>query len=404
MLYKIVSFFTAMLMTVCSFFGIDYQQKGYELNVNKLQKAVTRSQERRLDAGTLTGAHIIINQNGECVLNMVYGKASADGEALKENAVYRIASMTKPVTAVALLIEQERGHLNINDDLADYMPEYADMQVKKADGTTEKAKNPIKLYMLVSHVSGLDDTAIMGEELGVPMEERNARTVAEAAAKLPLVYEPGTAQAYNTAAFDVAARVIEITSGMDFAEYLKVNIFDKLGMTDTTFEPTTAQWDRMVAVHGCENGNAYDVPYDGQIFGAYPVTYHAAGAALTSTAADYDKFARMLLNGGVGDNGERVMSEESVRLMATPVVGDDIMSGSQKWGLGVRVITDNGYTLPKGTFGWSGMFGTHFWIDPVNKITAVYMKNSAFDGGAGCQTANELEKDVMDSFTVKRLK
>lgn len=404
MLYKIVSFFTAILMTVCSFFGITIQQKGYELNVNKLEKAVTRSQERRLEAGTLTGAHVIIHQNGECVLNKVYGKASADGEALKENAVYRIASMTKPVTAVALLIEQERGHLDINDDLADYMPEYADMQIKKADGTTEKAKNPIKLYMLVSHVSGLDDTSIMGNELGVPMEERNARTVAEAAAKLPLVYEPGTQQAYNTAAFDIAARVIEITSGMDFAEYLKVNIFDKLGMTDTTFEPSAEQWSRMVAVHGCENGKAYDVPYDGQIFGAYPVTYHAAGAALTSTAADYDKFARMLLNGGAGDNGERVMSEESVKLMATPVVDDSIMAGSQKWGLGVRVITDNDYTLPKGTFGWSGMFGTHFWIDPVNRITAVYMKNSTYDGGAGCQTANELEKDVTDSFTVKRIK
>lgn len=243
-----------------------------------------------------------------------------------------------------------------------------------------------------------------GNELGVPMEERNARTVAEAAAKLPLVYEPGTQQAYNTAAFDIAARVIEITSGMDFAEYLKVNIFDKLGMTDTTFEPSAEQWSRMVAVHGCENGKAYDVPYDGQIFGAYPVTYHAAGAALTSTAADYDKFARMLLNGGAGDNGERVMSEESVKLMATPVVDDSIMAGSQKWGLGVRVITDNDYTLPKGTFGWSGMFGTHFWIDPVNRITAVYMKNSTYDGGAGCQTANELEKDVTDSFTVKRIK
>lgn len=404
MLYKIVSFFTAMLMTVCAFFGIPIKQKGYELNVNKLEKAVTRSQEQRLEAGTLTGAHIIINQNGECVLNKAYGKNAANGEALKENAMYRIASMTKPVTAVALLIEQDRGHLNVNDDLADYIPEYADMQVKKADGTTEKAKNPIRLYMLVSHVSGLDDTAIMGEELGVPMEERNARTVAEAAAKLPLVYEPGTAQAYNTAAFDVAARVIEITSGMDFAEYLKVNIFDKLGMTDTTFEPTEAQWDRMVAVHGCENGKAYDVPYDGYIFGSYPLTYHAAGAALASTAADYDKFARMLLNGGVGDNGERVLSEEAVALMATPVVDDSIMSGSQKWGLGVRVITDNGYTLPKGTFGWSGMFGSHFWIDPVNKITAVYMKNSMYDGGAGCQTANELEKDVMNSFTIKRIK
>ena len=160
----------------------------------------------------------------------------------------------------------------------------------------------------------------------------------------------------------------------------------------------------MVGIHNFADGKAFNektVP--GCVFGNFPATYHVAGAALASMAADYVKFAQMLLNGGKADNGTVVLSEKTLKLMSTPVL-DDKRSDNTLWGLGVRVIVKPGNTLPVGCFGWSGAYGTHFWIDPVNKVAAVYMKNSAYDGGAGNQSANEFEKDIMNSFKLKIIK
>lgn len=352
--------------------------------MTKLEKIITKSAENRIKKGTLTGAHIIVNQNGKCLLNRTFGFRSVNGEKLKSDATYRIASMTKPITAAAMLIEAESGRLNIQDKVSKYL-----------DGFDEK----LKVYMLVSHISGIDSAAIEGTNNPMPFEERNLETIAEYTAKVPLVFEPGTSQAYNTIGFDIAARIIEKTSGMPFDEYLKINIFDKLGMKDTTFAPSEDQWSRIVEIHDMKKHNAIDFPMrKDSVIDDYPVSYFAAGCALISTADDYSRFAEMLLNNGKSIDGTTVMSEESVKLMKTPVVDENIMPGSQKWGLGVRVITDDKYVLPKGCFGWSGKYGSHFWIDPSNGITAIYMKNSAFDGGAGCRTGNEFEKDVMKAL------
>lgn len=364
--------------------------------MDSLESIISRSQERRIKKGILTGSHVIVNRNGKKLLDKTFGFSSAGGEKLESDAVYRIASMTKPVTAAALLIEHERGRLNIYDDLSSYIESFDGMLVECAGKSPVRAENGIKLYMLVSHISGINSAAVEGTANPMPFDIRTPETVSEYASGVPLVFEPGTSQAYNTSGFDVAARVIELTSGMEFSEYLKKNIFDRLGMNDTCFEPSEDQWRRMVAVHDVRDGRAVNLPDDKKsVIDGYPVTYHAAGCALISTACDYAKFAEMLLNCGKAPDGSSVMSEESVKLMASPVVGDEIMPGSQKWGLGVRVICDGSYVLPAGSFGWSGKFGSHFWVDPVNGISAVYMKNSAYDGGAGCQSGNEFERDVM---------
>jgi CubicO group peptidase (beta-lactamase class C family) len=122
------------------------------------------------------------------------------------------------------------------------------------------------------------------------------------------------------------------------------------------------------------------------------------GAGLVSTLRDYSKFAKLLLNKGkIGDIP--LISEETFNLLCTPQVSQGIMPGNARWGLGVRVITDESYPyLPVGSFGWSGAYGSHFWIDPVHKIFAVYMKNSKIDGGAGNESAVKLEKAVYSSF------
>lgn len=396
---KVLIFINSLIMLINSFLGVNRMPKGYAVNAEKAEAAITASADKRIEDGTLTGAHAIVIQNGRQIINKAFGLYEVGGRELDGNAVYRIASMTKPITAVALLIEHDRGHLNIYDDLTKYMPEFGEMYVSAKDdnGALQKAKNSIKLYQLVSHTSGIGEIDI-GK---IGSDKCTCKTAAEWLASQPLLFEPGTEQMYSTGAFDVAARVIEITSGTEFSEYIKINIFDKLGMTDTTFEPTEEQWSRMVGVHNLVDGKAVnDATVPGCVFGSFPVTYHAAGAGLASTANDYVKFVQMLLNGGKAEDGTVILSEKALKLMSTPVP-DDKRPDNTLWGLGVRVIVKPGNTLPVGSFGWSGAYGSHFWIDPVNKIAAVYMKNSSFDGGAGNMSANEFEKDIMNSFRLK---
>lgn len=397
-----------LMMAACASPKVD--EAANLLDADSLKAHVSASQIARIEDGKLTGSHVIVYQNGKEVLNECYGLKGVDcGAPLCGGEVFRIASMTKPVTALALLIEHDRGHLDINDNLSDYLPEFARMNVALRDssgslvrdrnGLTvsgDPAVNPIKLYQLVSHTSGVGEVTPPGDAI-------SRYTLDSAVAFLatrPLDFEPGTAQAYSTGAFDVAAMVVEKVSGLEFEEYLKKNIFDKLGMTNTTFEPSEDQWGRMVAMHGRtpEGANCDVAKIPGCVFESFPAAYHAAGAALASTAEDYIKFAQMFLDGGRSADGKKVISEKTLALYSQPVVDDTVMPGIIKWGLGVRVVTGEGYVLPEGTFGWSGAYGTHFWIDPVNNIAAVHMKNSAYDGGAGSQTGNEFEVDVMRSF------
>ena len=214
-----------------------------------------------------------------------------------------------------------------------------------------------------------------------------------------LGFEPFSTQEYSgTAAFDVLARIIEVISGKDYNDYLKQNIFDLCKMKDTTFIPTKAQWERIIPMHNkIEGRSVLGETYENCIFENIPVTHYLGGAGLISTLEDYSNFAEMLLNTGEF-GGNRVLSEKVVELISTPHVPEEIMKERERWGLGVRVITKENYKLPVGTFGWSGAYGTHFWIDKKNNITAVYLKNSKFDGGAGAVTSENFELDVFNSL------
>ena len=234
-------------------------------------------------------------------------------------------------------------------------------------------------------------------------QKPSIKAVVDYFADKPLFFEAGTAQSYGPhVAFDIAARIVEVVSGKDFATYVKENITDVIGMKDTTFTPTDALWARIVKKHNVDaNGKVFDSPDDfAHIYGNNPLTYYAGGAGLMSTAEDYSLFAETLLHGGVAPNGRRVIGEEALKHMSTPYCPPEFMdAGTQAtgvtWGLGVRLFTNDNGKLPKGSFGWSGAYGTHFWVDPVNKITAIYMKNSDNNGGAGCSTAEIFEDDIM---------
>lgn len=383
-----------------------------KINIDKLKENVTKRALQDMDRGTISGVQIIVNQAGERVYQAEFGTNGVNGEPLPHNLTYRIASMTKPVTALAVLLEVEKGRLDLQAPITDYLQGYKNLPIARLeDGilkTVGESKTPIRVFHLLSHTSGIEMGDIV-TAVTAPMTEAQKPTLkamVDYFSDKPLFFETGTSQSYGPhVAFDVAARLVEITSGMDYATYVKENIADVIGMKDTTFTPTEEQWKRMVKKHRLdENGKAIDAPDDfNHIYGNNPLTYYCGGAGLISTAEDYSLFAETLLNGGVAPNGKRVIGEEYLKHMYTPYCPPQFMDVATQatgvtWALGVRLFTNDNGKLPKGTFGWSGAYGTHFWVDPVNKITAIYMRNSDSNGGAGAETAENFETDVLGSL------
>jgi CubicO group peptidase (beta-lactamase class C family) len=186
---------------------------------------------------------------------------------------------------------------------------------------------------------------------------------------------------------------------MPYEAFLKKEIFGPCRMIDTTFEPTPSQWPRLIAMHDKKDGESIlGETFEGCVFEFVPPSNPLGGAGLISSASDYLNFAHMLMNDGDFE-GRRILSKNAVEEISTPHVPEGIQSGVQRWGLGVRVITSENYgRLPVGTYGWSGAYGTHFWIDKENQTVGIYMKNSRYDGGSGARTSASFEKDVITAL------
>ena len=377
------------------------------LNEKKLGELVDARVQADVDSGRVGGAALCVVQDGKVLLNKTYGYQNAtDKEPLRADAMFRLASMTKPITAVAALIAEEQGLLSIDDELCKYIPAYAEMKIGHMENGQpvydQDAQTRITIKHLLSHTSGLG-TLEVGDHAWATMPAELAKTpagVMEWLSDKMLAFEPYTAQWYSpVAAFVAVARIIEIQSGMAYNEYLDKYLFGPLGMKDTTFDLSDDQKARMIAMHNySEDKGGFAVPMSlDTIFEGIPNTQYCGGAGLAATLDDYVKFGEMLTHGGAL-NGVRILSEASVKKMATVQVTDQIMPPPVQWGLGVRVISADGYQMPKGCFGWSGAYGTHYWSDPENRITAIYMKNSCYDGGAGAVTSFLYEQDVYAAF------
>ena len=377
-----------------------------KLNAEKLNALVDARVNADSASGKVGGAALCVVQDGEILLHKTYGYQNATTkEPLREDAMYRLASMTKPITAVAALIAEEQGLLSIDDELCKYIPAYAHMKighVENGQAVYDKdAETPITIKHLLSHTSGIG-TLEIGDLAWAQMPADKAQTpegVMDWFADKMLAFEPYTAQWYSpVVAFVAVARIIEIVSGMDYNAFLKKYLLDPLGMNDTTFTMTEEQKARMIAMHNyTEEQGGFAVPKSvDTIFENIPVTQYCGGAGLAATLDDYVKFGEMLTHGGTL-GGVRILSPESVNKMGSVQVTDAIMGPPQQWGLGVRVITAE-YQMPIGCFGWSGAYGTHYWSDPENKITAIYMKNSGYDGGSGAVTSFLYEQDVYASW------
>ncbi|MBQ3055145.1 MAG: beta-lactamase family protein [Oscillospiraceae bacterium] len=355
------------------------------LNSEKLNRNLKKNAERDLEEKKLFGVSYWVMQAGTTVSKHCFG--TADGiTPLQNDHLFRLASMTKPITALATLILVGKGRLSLSARADLYVPSLAGITLAK-----EKLhpQTPITVRHLLSHTSGLKICAVSAKD-----RETAAGTIARSV-RAGLEFEPGTQQAYNSyVAFDVLGEIIAAVSGTTLPDFLEREIFHPLGMNDTCFSPSEEQWGRMVALHDRIDGeNCIGKTVSGCVFEGFPHTHPLAGGGLVSTLEDYGKFAKCLLADGAG-----LVSGDLFSQLRTPQVSESVMPGSERWGLGVRVITAEDAALPLGSFGWSGAYGTHFWVDPENQIIAIMMKNSRVDGGADNQSARNFEHAVYDAI------
>ena len=371
------------------------------LNFEKMQSKVRKHVSAAIEKSILPCASLLVYQENQSVYREEFGFCDMSRrEVLKSDALFRLASMSKPITAVAALILVDRGLLSLNDPIANYLPEFSQLFIGKIknDEVVEEieAKTAVTIKELLTHSSGIGSGDIGAKDfLAIPVEERaTLETAMPHYAKCRLEFEPKTSSNYSPfLGLDILSRIIEIVSGKSYDVFLKEEIFDKLGMRDTTFVPTEAQWDRMVRFADEKDGERISKPLDKtRVFEQFPLTFFAGSAGLASTMDDYFAFAKMLLNEGEY-NGIRILNADTVRAMATPQLAKEVLPPPQVWGLGVRVITDETYgTLVKNCYGWAGAYGTYFWVDPDNKVIAIYMRNVR-DGEQG-YTASQFEQDV----------
>ncbi|MBO5060471.1 MAG: beta-lactamase family protein [Clostridia bacterium] len=370
-----------------------------QINRQLLKSNIEKIAQFDLAENNVFGASYIVRQVGEVVYKNHFGITDiVSNIAVTDDTMFRLASMTKPVTAMAVLMLIDRGILSLFDPVKKYLPKFENIHIISADGADlGETKTDVTILHLLTHTSGF------GSIKACKMTSEDKKTIhntVDCFIGAGLDFEPFTQQAYSAfAAFDVLGAIIEKLTGEDYEEFLQREIFLPCNMKDTTFMPSDSQWKRMITMHNKSEGKScVGKTEENCVFEDFPCSHKLAGAGLASTLTDYSRFAEMLLNKGK-TNKTQIVSEETFNLLCVPHVPSDIMPGNQRWGLSVRVITDDTYgTLPVGAYGWSGAYGSHFWIDPKNKITAVFMKNSGFDGGAGNKSACRFEKAVHDAL------
>lgn len=371
-----------------------------KLDAQLLKRNVSERILEDIRCHRICGAAVAVLQHGETVYEASLGYQHPDrSQPLRPDAIFRIASMTKPVTAVAVLLQAQRGKLKLEDEVAKYLPRYSRIPLAEMGAYCTV---PLQIWHLLTHTGGIEAEPKYKElARQAPMEvKRSLALSVDYYATIPVSYEPGTHRRYSgRASFDILGRIVEVTSGIPFAEFVQQEIFAPCDMVDTTFAPSPAQWERVVGMHDYQNGCSVAFPTTpGCVVDDYPVTHPLGGSGLVSTLSDYVKFARMLLNKGMSAGG-RILESRWIERMTQAQLGPEMMSPAVNQGLGVRTITGGGYPwLPDGSFGWSGAYGTHFWVDPTNEIIAVYLKNSRYDGGSGAITAKHFEEDVFSSI------
>jgi CubicO group peptidase (beta-lactamase class C family) len=366
---------------------------------------------KHVEQKDVSGAVTLVARRGKIVHFEAQGLADIDGKKpMMKDSIFRLASMSKPITAVAVLMMMEEGKIRLSDRVSTFIPEFKTMKVAVAKGTTDKpvpapgfgrggppqappefdlvpAAREITIHDLLTHTSGLMSGGVSGAEQARLVPRGPNDTLANYIPKLaqtPLDFQPGALWRYSGLyGFDVLARIVEIVSGQPYDQFLQQRLFTPLGMKDTGFAPTPERTARLATVYQrTREGTLAPAGNANQLIST---TYFSASGGLMSTAEDYLQFAQMLVNGG-SLNGKRFLGPKTVELMSSNHTGEMVNgqfgrpAHGMGFGLGVQIVLDPvaaDLRLSPGTFGWAGAYGTNQNMDPKEKLVSIIMMQGA---------------------------
>jgi len=366
---------------------------------------ITAMVKEAVDKKQIAGGTALVARHGKVVYVSTVGLQDVEAKVpLTDSTIFRIASMSKPITSVAVMILEDDGKLSVKDPLSKYVPEFKDMKVlvpgKDDKFETVPAEREITIHDLLTHTSGITyglmnkpfvskmyAEAGVADGLGDP-----SGTIGENVKKLarmPLVCQPGSAWEYGLST-DVLGRVVEVASGKTLDEFLRERIFQPLKMTDTYFVLPKEKHSRLSTLYlvgedktitrvGNEPAKSMGFNVSANFPTRLDSKYYSGGAGLVSTAGDYFRFSQMMLNGGELD-GARVLKAETAKRMTQNQMGKLRIQfpGNDLMGYGFGVLSEEGKEKSKeptgvGSFSWGGAFNTFFWVDPKNEIIGVFM-------------------------------
>jgi len=364
------------------------------LSSERLQR-IHETVQRHIDAHDIAGAVTLVARKGRIAHFETHGVMDVDSRRpMPKDGLFWIASMSKPITGVAIMMLLEEGKVRLTDPVSKFIPEFRGLKVavlqEPAGGRggagaasppqfyTVPASREITIRDLLSHVSGLVSGGPASTAEAAKVARKPGEKLADYIPRLgavPLDFPPGSRWSYSPGAgFDTLGRIVEILSGQTFDQFLRQRIFEPLGMKDIFFHPPEDRQARIASMYHRDSGTLQKADTRDRLTNT---TYFSGSGGLMTDAEDYVQFGQMLLNGGEL-NGKRLLSPKTVEMMAA-VHAPDTLPGRPKgrgFGLSVQVVNDAiaaGYRVSDGSFGWDGAFGTHFWVDPKEKVVGVLM-------------------------------
>ncbi len=366
----------------------------------RLQRVDAHLRERYVEPGKIAGCQVAVSRHGQLAHFSSIGMADLEaGSAVADDTIWRIYSMTKPVTGVALMTLYERGLFQLNDPVSRFIPSWGDLKVaeRQPDGATRVVdpERPPSVRDVMMHMSGLGYEYLMNlEELGsrrtsAPPRDVTLEEMCDGLAEVPLHFHPGSHWLYSLGT-DVCARLVEVLSGQRFDQYLEAEVFGPLGMVDTGFVVSDANADRLAASYGRDRAKRLRALEDRET-SPYRRAHRflSGGGGLVSTTSDYLRFTQMLANRGELD-GVRILGRKTVELMASnhlpggatlrefamPGAYGEVGFDGMGFGLTMAVAMEparTGVIGSAGEFMWGGAASTIFWVDPAEELTVVFM-------------------------------
>lgn len=361
--------------------------------------------ENAIEQEEIAGAVALIARHGQVAYLRSIGMADIDdGEPMGVDTMFRIASMTKPITSLAVMMLHEEGHFLLDDPISKFIPELANPRALTAHGGKIEAvavRTEVTIKHLLTHTSGISYRFLgdsgpraalaglyrdAGISDGLSQTEGRIADLSKRLGELPLLFEPGSQYQYGLSV-DVLGHLVEVISGMTLAEFFEHRIFAPLGMHDTHFYLDDPDVERLASVYIPDAGGGLrELEDDETIEDGYlvysasypfkgPRTYYSGGAGLVSTVSDYTRLLQMFLNGGELD-GARLLSPKTVELMTRNGIGELSVAPGRKFGLGFAIVEDPGLAgMPSspGTYYWGGFFNTRFFVDPSEELIGIFL-------------------------------